>query len=144
VASVWIRERSTKSGTSYRVEYRPGGRDTGTRFAGAFRTKRLAVLRAAAVERELAELRLPDLTIAAAKPSAPTFAVAAQRWLESRIDVSDGTKLQNRTSVGRALPIIGGHRINELGRATSPRWSRSCTAKASPSVTYARSCRRSR
>jgi integrase len=114
VASVWIRERSTKSGTSYRVEYRPGGRDTGTRFAGAFRTKRLAVLRAAAVERELAKLRLPDLTIAAAKPSAATFAVAAQRWLDSRIDVADGTKLQNRTSVGRALPIIGGHRINEV------------------------------
>jgi integrase len=72
------------------------------------------MLRAAAVERELAELRLPDLTIAAAEPSAPTFAVAARRWLDSRIDVSDGTKVQNRTSVGRALPIIGDRPINEV------------------------------
>jgi integrase len=72
------------------------------------------MLRAAAIERELAELRLPDLTFAGTEPSAPTFGVAAQRWLHSRIDVSDGTKVQNRTSVGRALQVLGDRRVNEI------------------------------
>ena len=90
------------------------GRETGTRFAGSFRTKRLATLRAAWVERELAEQRVPDLRSIEVESSASTFAVAAQHWLESRIDVSDGTKVQNRTSINRALKVIGDMPLDEL------------------------------
>lgn len=115
MASVWIRTRPAKDGGArYRVEYRVGGRDTATRFGGSFRTKRLATLRAAWVERELAELRVPDLRLTEVESSASTFAVAARRWLESRIDVSDGTKVQNRTSINRALKVIGDRPLDEL------------------------------
>jgi integrase len=114
VASVWIRARQAKSGVRYRIEFRTGGRDSATRFAGSFRTKRLATLRAAWVERELAEQRVPDLRPIEVESSAPMFAIAAQRWLESRIDVSEGTKVQNRTSINRALKVIGDKKLDEL------------------------------
>jgi hypothetical protein len=115
VASVWIRSRPTKAGEArYRVEYRVGGRDTPTQFAGSFRTKRLATVRAAWVERELAELRVPDLTITDAEAMSPTFEVAAQQWLDARIEVANGTKIQNRTSINRALKVIGNKRLEDL------------------------------
>jgi integrase len=118
VASVWIRPRPTKSGTSYRVEYRPGGRDTATRFAGSFRTKRLAMLRAAAVERELAELRIPDLTLVEAKPAKlPTLAEAFDGWRASRVDVDEQTQNMHRSSAGRIFkvaPHLRRRRVDEL------------------------------
>jgi integrase len=115
MASVWIRTRRTKGGDDrHRVEYRVGGRDTKTQFAGSFKTKRLAILRAAWIERELAEHRVPDLRPAEIEPSSPTFAVAARRWLDSRVDVSEGTKLQNRTSINRAMAVLRDRRIDEL------------------------------
>ena len=67
MASVWIKTRRTKDGGKrYRVEYRPGGRDTRTGFAGSFRTKRLAVVRAGWVENELAAGPVFDAVAAAA------------------------------------------------------------------------------
>jgi integrase len=118
VTSVWIRPRTTKSGTRYRVEYRPGGRDTPTRFAGSFRTKRLATLRAAAVDRELAELRIPDLTLIEAEPPRlPTLAEAFDTWRASRVDVDKQTQNMHRSSAGRIFkvaPHLRGRRVDEL------------------------------
>jgi integrase len=116
VASVWIKTRRTKAGGSrYKVEYRPGGRDTPSVFAGSFRTKRLAILRAAFIERELSDGRLPDLTFTPQTAIAPpTFAEAAKRWQDSRVDVSAGTKTQQRTSINRAIRILGTKHIDEL------------------------------
>jgi hypothetical protein len=115
MASVWIRTRQTKIGTRYRVEYRPGGRDTATRFAGSFRTRRLATLRAAAVERELAELRIPDLELVEAEGSkVPTLAEAAEAWRASRVDVTEGTRTLHRVALGRALPTLGAVCVDEL------------------------------
>lgn len=81
MASVWIRERQTKNGEKrYRVEYRPGGRDEGVRFAGSFKTKRLATIRAGFVEAELAagnprpRLDLTEPTVS------PTLSEAADTW----------------------------------------------------------------
>ena len=46
MASVWIRARETKAGEKrHRVEYRPGGREEGVRFAGSSRTDREAKIR---------------------------------------------------------------------------------------------------
>jgi integrase len=115
MASVWIRERQTTSGTRYRVEYRPGGREAGARFAGSFRTKRLARLRAALVEAELAAGRLPDLAFAQAEPARlPTLAEACEAWRASRVDVTDGTRTLHRVALGRALPTLGALRVDEL------------------------------
>ena len=49
-----------------------------------------------------------------AESSAPTFAAAAQRWRDSRLDVSEGTRVQQRTSVNRAIRILGQHRVDEI------------------------------
>jgi hypothetical protein len=63
---------------------------------------------------ELAACRVPDLALLEAEPAKPTFAVAAERWLASRIDVAEATRRQNRTSAGRAFPVIGDPRVDEL------------------------------
>lgn len=114
MASVWIRTRQAKSGVRYRVEYRAGGRDTSAQFAGSYRTRRLAMLRAAAVERELAELRIPELRPAAAASRAVTLADAASRWQTSRVDVAEGTAVQHRVATNRALPTLGSKAIDAI------------------------------
>jgi len=61
MASVWIRTRKTKDGTTrHLVEFRGGGRESMTRHAGSF-PKRLATIRAAWVEGELAAMRVPQV-----------------------------------------------------------------------------------
>jgi integrase len=102
----------------YRVEYRPGGREERCRFAGSFKTRRLATVRAAAVEIELAALRLPGLALTADEPApAPTFKQAALKWHESRVDVAASTRLQHRIQLDKLLPLIGTRPIDKLGPA---------------------------
>jgi integrase len=118
MASVWIRERQTKSGTRWRVEYRPGGREARVRFAGSFRTKRLARLRAALVESELAAGRIPDLAFAQAEPARlPTLAEALEAWQASRVDVDAQTQNMHRSAAARifkAAPHLRTRRVDEL------------------------------
>ena len=114
MASVWIRTRAAKSGVRHRVEYRPGGRDTATRFAGSFRTKRLATLRAAFVEGELAAGRVPVVFPRAKRPLTPTVDKALDRWLESRIDVNEATKVRNSSEAKRIRPLLGRQRTDEI------------------------------
>jgi integrase len=118
VASVWVRARQTTNGISYRVEFRPGGRDTKILFGGSFRTRRLATLRAAAIERELAALRLPDLAMLAAEPvKLPTLLKASEAWRASRVDVDRQTANMHRSAFGRIFkhaPELRGRRIDEL------------------------------
>ncbi len=116
MASVWITKRETQtSKTRYRVGYTLGGRGARCRYGGTFKTKREAKIRRDWIAGELAALRVPDLSLLSVEEAqAPTFAVAAKAWLDSRIDVSEGTKTQNRTSVNRAVQVIGSHRIDRL------------------------------
>jgi len=114
--SVWIERRPTKaSGVRYRVEFALGGRGSRGRYAGSFKTKAEALARKNWVTGELAALRVPDLTLLAVEsPKAPTFAEAAERWRASRVDVSEGTKIQQRTSINRAVGVIGERRLDDL------------------------------
>lgn len=115
MASVWIRTRTTVTGEKrHRVEYRAGGRDTPTRFAGSFRTKRLATIRAALVEQELAAGRIPDLQHEADTPTGLTLRQAADRWRATRVDVADSTGVFHRTSLNRALDVLGDHPVDRL------------------------------
>jgi integrase len=116
MASVWILKRPTKHGEPrYRVEWRGGGREAPTRYGGSFRTKAEATARRNHIAGELAARRVPDLSsLEATRSTAPTFAAAAARWLDSRIDVSEGTTTQNRTSVNRAIRVLGSRRVDEL------------------------------
>jgi integrase len=122
MASVWIRTRTTKDGaTRYLVEYRPGGRETRVRHAGSFKTKRLARIRAAAVEHELAGLRLPELTTAPApapeRPTLPTLLEASEMWRASRVDVDTQTANMHRSAflrVFKVKPELRDRRLDEL------------------------------
>jgi integrase len=117
MASVWIRARKAKDGgTRYLVEYREGGRDSKVRYAGSFRTRRLATIRAGYVEGELAAKRAPDVRGERA-PTVPTFAVAATRWQASRVDVAEATATQHRTALNRVLPTLGRSRVDEISPA---------------------------
>jgi integrase len=114
--SAWVRTRPTRDGQPrYRVEYRPGGRATPIRYGGSFKRKADADGRKRWIIGELAARRVPDLgSLEPAAPASPTFKAAAQTWLAARIDVSEGTRIQNRTSLNRALPLIGDHLVHEL------------------------------
>jgi integrase len=118
MASSWIVSRATKkSGKRFRVEYRPGGRESAVRYAGSFRTLREAKIRRDVVLGELAALRLPALRLAQPKP-APTLAELAERWKASRVDVSPGTMQTYRVALGRLLPRLGDTPVERIDAQT--------------------------
>jgi integrase len=105
MASVWIRKRTRKS-IRYRVQYHLGGRGARVRYAGSFKTKREAEIRKQWVAGELAARRVPDLS-RLVQPSAGPSREAAERWRASRVDVAQDTAIFHRTSLNRALDILG-------------------------------------
>lgn len=117
MASVWIRPRPTRDGgRRYRVEFRLGGRGSRIRYGGSFKTKADATIRKQWIAGELAALRVPDPRIE--EPElvlAPTVIEAAQRWRESRIDVTEGTRTLHRVALNRALPLLGALRVDQVG-----------------------------
>ncbi len=114
--SAWVDRVKIKQGTRYRVRYRVGGREDNPRRAGAFRTMREAKARRDWVLGELAAMRAPDLDMLAAPVAAPTLREVAERWLESRIDVADHTRLQHRSDVNRAESLLD-RRVDEITAA---------------------------
>jgi integrase len=115
MTSVWISPRATKDGgRRFRVLYRIGGHESKLSYAGSFGTKREALIRKAWIAGELAAMRVPDLTVLREPAPAPTFAEAATRWQASRVDVAEATRVQHRTALNRALPILGSHRIDRI------------------------------
>jgi integrase len=107
--SVWIRRRLTAKGKSrFIVEYRIGGRGRPIRYGGSFTRATEATARRNYIAGELAALRVPDLRLHDAEPvTAPTLKEAAEGWRWSRIDVSEGTKLQHRSSIQLMLDRLG-------------------------------------
>jgi hypothetical protein len=88
----------------YRVLYRLGGRESKERYGGSFRTLKLAQVRKAWLVGELAAQRVPDLSALVAKAAlAPTLREATERWKASRIDVSEGTRTNDRVNTERVL-----------------------------------------
>jgi integrase len=115
MASAWITRRPRKNGGhSYRVMFRTGGRESMPRYGGAFRTMREAKIRRDWIAGELAALRMPDLRVLRRAKSAPTVYEAAERWRESRVDVSENTRLTHRSAVRRIFPLLGSRRVDEL------------------------------
>jgi len=117
MASTWIERAATKTGISYRVKYRVGGREVVPRRAGCFRTMREAKIRRDWVAGELAAMSVPDLSLLAVPQAAPTLRETAVRWHESRIDVADHTRLQHRSDIGRALDALGDKPVDAIAAA---------------------------
>lgn len=122
--SAYIRRRATKDGTPrFHVRYRLGGREAPEQHAGVFDTRREAEARRRWLDGEIAAMRAPDLSALTREPErAPTVAAAAAAWLASRVDVAPATALYFRTSLGRILPTLGDHRIDELAPADVAAW----------------------
>jgi integrase len=115
VSSAWIIERKTPSGKARQiVRYKLGGREAKTLHGGSFKSKRDAVRRRAWIEGELAAMRVPDLRLFAQEKAVPTLTEAAERWRDSRRDVTESTQVLHRVSLGRVLPILGTRKVDEL------------------------------
>jgi integrase len=116
MASVWItRRRTPKGATRYELRYRLGGRESRIHYGGSFGTRTEALARKRWAIAELAAMRVPDRTALEREPErAPTLAQAAKRWQESRVDVSNGTRLQHRSAVRAMLPTLGNKRVDTI------------------------------
>lgn len=114
--SVWIERRETTSGRPrYLVKYRLGGRESAHRYAGSFQTRREALARSQWVAGELAAMRTPRLSrLEESVDATPTLAEAAERWRASRVDVTEGTAVGHRVQLGRALPLLGARRVDDI------------------------------
>lgn len=112
MASVWIETRATSDGKRHRVRFRLGGRGSRARYGGSFTTKKAATIRRNWIYGELANLRVPELSFDDA--AAPTLETAAARWQESRVDVAENTRIQHRTALRKALPVLGTKRVDEI------------------------------
>jgi integrase len=112
----WIERQTTAAGrVRFRVRYRLGGRETTPRYGGMFKTKREALARKAWILGELAALRVPELSIVAPASESLTFRQIAERWRESRVDVSNGTMQTYRVALGRLYEYdFGAKTIDEL------------------------------
>jgi integrase len=106
--SVYVERRKTGRGSSYRVRYRLGGRESGLLYGGSFRIKGDADARARWISGEIAAMRVPDLPALAEEPPAVVaLRVAALRWRESRIDVAPATRETLRKSIAHAVTTFG-------------------------------------
>lgn len=114
MASTWITTRTTSHGERrHRVMFRVGGRESTPRYAGSFRTQREALERRAWVAGELAARRVPDLR-SLEQTQAPTVAQACTRWRETRVDVTEGTRVLHRVALARVTSVLGQRRIDDV------------------------------
>lgn len=115
MASVWVvRRQRGDGGTTYRVLFRLGGRESMPKHGGSFRTMREAAARRNWLGGELAAMRTPDFRLLTAPTGVPTLAKVAETWRASRIDVAAGTASTYRVNLGRILARLGSRRIDEI------------------------------
>lgn len=115
MASTWITRRPRKDGgTTYRVMWRTGGRESAPRYGGGFATMREARLRRDWVAGELASMRIPDLALLRAPKAARTLREVADDWRASRIDVTESTRVLHRVALGRVLPVLGREPVDAI------------------------------
>lgn len=117
--SAWVERyarKGARGGTSYRVRFVTGGRESVPQWAGAFGTLREADARKSWVLGELAAMRVPDIRVVT--PAAPvTLATVAERWRVSRLDVAAGTAQTHRVNLSRILPVLGARPVATLTTA---------------------------
>jgi integrase len=114
--SAWVVTRRTKGGGKrYRVLWRAGGHFTPTQHGGQFGSQREALIRKRWIAGELAAMRVPDLRLLAAElPEVVTVKAASERWLRSRIDIAEATRVRNELEVARIDRLLGARPIDAL------------------------------
>ena len=116
MASAWITKRERSRGTTYRVLYRLGGRESTPKHGGTARTMREARMRRDFVAGELAAGRNPRMALEALRrpPETRRLREAVAEWRASRIDVTESTKVLHRVALDRVLPVLGDRPVHEL------------------------------
>lgn len=108
----------------YPVRFRLGGRGTRRHYAGSFRTQREARVRRDWVAGELAAMRVPVVRLHDGGPTLPpTLRAATEAWRASRIDVSAGTRTNDRVNTERVFEHdakLAVARVDEVG---GERWA---------------------
>jgi integrase len=114
MASTWItRRRRSDGGTTFRVLFRLGGRESMPKHGGSFRTMREARIRRDWIAGELAVARVPNLTLNS--PSRErTLEAAAIAWQASRVDVAESTATTHRVNLRRILPVLGERAVDSI------------------------------
>jgi integrase len=59
-------------------------------------------------------MRVPDLSSLTEPVAAPALRDVAKRWQESRVDVRESTRIQDRTALNRVLPVLGDRPVTAL------------------------------
>lgn len=117
MSSAWVTARETTAGRRYRVMYRLGGRESVPRYAGSFRRKQDALARRNWVSGELAAMRVPDVRQLETPSQTVTFATAAKRWQQSRVDVRPATVVQHRVALGRVTDTFNALSVDRIAPA---------------------------
>jgi integrase len=109
MASVYVTTRRRKTGTTFVVRYRAGGRGWPLVHAGSFKTLKEARARRDLIAGELAAGRHPaDALRAMMEPQRPvTLAIWFERFIESRIDVGEKTRELYGNARDRIVPHLG-------------------------------------
>jgi integrase len=92
-----------------------GGRESSARYAGSFRRQEDARTRKRWVDGELANLRVPDLSLLEQEPArSPSVSDAAAQWQTSRLDLAESTKTRHGLELNRIRPALGARRVDKL------------------------------
>jgi integrase len=114
MASTWIvRRQRSDGGTTYRVLFRLGGRESTPKHGGSFRTMREARIRRDWIACELAAMRVPHLAVDSTS-DAQTLEATAAAWKASRVDVAEGTAATHRVNLRRILPTLGDRDVGSI------------------------------
>jgi len=132
-----VRRRRGKSGTTYSVRYRLGGRAWPERHGGTFRTRREAQVRRDLIAVEIAAGRNPaELLAALGRPATPTLDLAAwrDRFLASRIDLAENTVKGYRSSLRKVCETFGSRDPHSIGGDEVAAWVASLAAGHKPAT----------
>jgi integrase len=130
VGSAWIQSYTVKDGSiRYRVRFRLGGREAPVLHGGSFKTRREARDRRDWIAGELAGRRVPDLgplvdPVSEPEPARPMLREATRAWRDSRIDVGEGTRTNDRVNTERVFTHDPGLADLPLDELDQERWAR--------------------
>lgn len=123
MATAYVLKIDTPAGERrYEVRYKTGGRESRARYAGRFKTRKLADLRRRWVEEQLAAGQVPDVRHLRAVAERPTVAEATATWRASRIDVAPSTAVLHRVAAERFLAALGRHRVDDVTPSMVAAW----------------------
>jgi integrase len=110
-----VTRRSKGGGKRYRVLWRVGGHATPTKHGGSFGRRADAQARRNWISGELAAMRVPDLRLLTAElPAVVTVKAASERWLRSRIDIAEATRVRNELEVARIDRLLGARPVDAM------------------------------